>query len=215
MNSPRLALALVPRWSVVALALSSALFLALVLLVALGATRGADLTVTHAIQSVASRPLDLLANWHTLLGQLVATLPAAAILAVVAWRRHGGLAWIGPLAILATGAIELVFKMGLVHPGPPEELTREFFNPLGVRVETPSSFPSGHAARLTFLAVVIAGMFPSRGALALASMFVVASLLARVYIGDHWASDVVGGSALGLGAAAAALAWIRAAGRPR
>lgn len=200
----------VPRSLVVTAALSGALFLMLVLLVALGATAGVDLAFTRAVQSVASHPLDLFVNWHTLLGQLAVTLPAAAVLAIVAARRLGGLAWLGPLAILATGAIELVFKYGLVHPGPPDEFIRAFINPLGVRVEAPSSFPSGHAARLTFLAVLIAGMFPSRAVWIAASTFVVASLLARVYIGDHWASDVLGGSALGLAVAAAALGWMRA-----
>jgi membrane-associated phospholipid phosphatase len=189
---------------------SAAAFIGLVALVALGATRDFDLAITHAFQSVASYPLDVLVNWHTLLGQLAVTLPAAALLAVLAWRRHGGWAWLAPLAILATGPIELVFKLGLVHPGPPEELTREFFNPLGVRVEAPSSFPSGHMARLTFLAVLVAGMFPSRVAWAGAAAFVALALFARVYIGDHWISDALGGLALGAAVAAAALVWLRA-----
>ncbi len=200
----------------VAVALSASVaFLALAALVALGATREIDLATTLALQSFASDPLDVLVNWHTLLGQLAVTLPVAALLAVVAWRRYGGWAWLGPLAILATAAIELVFKFGLVHPGPPEELTRDLFNPLGVRVDAPSAFPSGHMARLTFLAVLVAGMFASRAAWTVAGAFVAASVLARVYIGDHWASDVIGGAALGLAVAAAALAWMRATGRSR
>lgn len=208
-------LARIPRLCLTVTLISGALFIALVILVALGATSGVDLAVTRAIQSVASDPLDIIVNWHTLLGQLAVTLPVAALLAVVARRRLGGLAWLGPLAILATGAIEIVFKYGLVHPGPPDEFIRAFINPLGVRVEAPSAFPSGHAARLTFLAVLTAGMFPSRVAWVAAIVFVVVSLVARVYIGDHWVSDVLGGSALGLGVAAAALGWMRATGRPR
>lgn len=189
---------------------AAAAFAALAVLVALEATRGIDLATTHAFQAFASQPLDVLVNWHTLLGQLAVTLPAAAVLAVIVWRRHGGWAWLAPLAILATGAIELVFKLGLVHPGPPEELTREFFNPLGVRVEAPSSFPSGHMARLTFLAVMAAGMVRSRPAWAAAAVFVGLSLFARVYIGDHWLSDALGGLSLGAAVAGAGLAWLRA-----
>jgi len=202
------------RTTVVTLAWrSAAVFIGLAVLVALGATRDIDLATTHAFQALASDPLDVLVNWHTLLGQLAVTLPAAALLAAVAWRRFGGWAWLAPLAILATGAIELVFKLGLVHPGPPEELTREFFNPLGVRVEAPSSFPSGHLARLTFLAVTVSGIFPSRSALIAAAVFVALALFARVYIGDHWLSDAVGGLALGGAVAAAAVAWMRAVSR--
>ena len=189
---------------------SAAVFVAFAVLVAFGATRDIDLATTHAFQAFASQPLDVLVNWHTLLGQLAVTLPAAALLAVLACRRHGGWAWLAPLAILATGAIELVFKFGLVHPGPPDEFIRAFFNPLGVRVEAPSSFPSGHLARLTFLAVTVAGMFPSRLAWIAAGVFVAISLFARVYIGDHWISDALGGLALGMAVAAAGLAWLRA-----
>jgi len=76
-------------------------FLSLAALVALGATREADLATTMALQSIASGPLDVLVNWHTLLGQLVVTLSAAVILTVVAWRRLGGYAWIAPLTASA------------------------------------------------------------------------------------------------------------------
>jgi undecaprenyl-diphosphatase len=189
--------------------------MALALLVAAGATRGFDLATTVAFQTVASGPLDLLVNWHTLLGQLAVTLPVAAGLSVVVWRRFGGWAWLAPLAILATGPIELVFKYGLVHPGPPDEFIRAFMNPLGVRVHAPSSFPSGHLARLTFLAVLLAGLFPSRASWVAATAFVGISLFARVYIGDHWISDALGGLALGGAVATAAVGWMHMTRAPR
>lgn len=205
----RSALARAPRWTLPVAASGATVFLALALLVAFGATRGIDLATTLAFQSVASDALDLLVNWHTVLGQLAVTLPAAALLAVVVWRRFGGWAWLAPLAILATGGIELAFKYALEHPGPPDEFIRAFFDPLGVRVHAPSSFPSGHLARLTFLAVLLAGMFPSRAAWAAAVAFIGATLFARVYIGDHWISDALGGLALGATVAAVAVAWMR------
>lgn len=209
----RSAPARVPRWTRPVAVGGTVAFLALALLVALGTTRGIDLAVTLAFQSVASDALDLLVNWHTILGQLAVTLPAAALLALAVWRRFGGWSWLAPLAILATGGIELVFKYALVHPSPPEELTREFFDPLGVRVEAPSSFPSGHLARLTFLAVLLAGTFPSRAAWIGAIAFVALAVFARVYIGDHWISDALGGLTLGAAVAATAVAWLRATSR--
>lgn len=192
-------------------------FLSLAALVDLGATREADLATTMALQSIASGPLDVLVNWHTLLGQLVVTLSTAVILTVVAWRRLGGYAWIAPLFILATGAIELVFKFALQHPGPPDEFVRAFMNPLGVRLHSPSSFPSGHLARLTFLSITLAGLFPSRASWTAAIAFIALTLFARIYIGDHWISDALAGLALGAAVAALAVAWMRAtadAGRP-
>jgi membrane-associated phospholipid phosphatase len=188
------------------------MFLALAALVALGATRAFDLATTLALQSAASDALDALVNWHTILGQLLVTLPAAVLLALVTWRRLGGYAWLAPLFILATGGIELVFKFALHHPGPPDELIRAFMNPLGIRVQAPSSFPSGHLARLTFLAILLAGLFPSRLAWSGAIAFIGLTLFARVYIGDHWISDALAGLALGAAVAAAAVAWMRSMG---
>lgn len=198
-----------PRWTAVVAIGGAATFLALAALVALAATRELDLATTVAFQSIASQPLDLTVNWHTLLGQLVVTLTAAALLSAVTWRRLGGYAWIGPLLILATGGIELVFKFALQHPGPPDEFVRAFTDPLGIRLDSPSSFPSGHLARLTFLAILLAGLFPSRPAWATGIAFIAFTLFARVYIGDHWISDALAGLALGAAVGAFAVAWLR------
>lgn len=44
-------------------------------------------------------------NAHTLIGQLAITLPLSVLVALIAQRRLGGCAWLGPLFILATGGI--------------------------------------------------------------------------------------------------------------
>lgn len=189
-------------------------FAALAALVAAGATRGLDLATTRAFQSVASYPLDVAVNAHTVLGLLNVTLPLAAILCVVVWRRRGGYAWLAPALVLATGAVELAFKYAVAHPGPPAEFVRAFAY-LGPPPEwrPPYSFPSGHMARLTFLSVVAAALFPSRALLVLGAAFVAFSLFARVYIGDHWISDALGGLLLGSGIGVAAVAWMKATAR--
>lgn len=191
---------------------ATAVFVLLAALVMLDTTDAADLAVISAFQSVASYPIDLLVNAHTLVGQLAITLPASVVVAVVAQRRLGGYAWLGPLFILATGGVELAFKYVVAHPGPPREFIRAFMNPLGIPSELrpPHSFPSGHLARLTFLSIVLASLFPSRLAWALAAGFVAFTLYARVYIGDHWISDALGGLALGAAVGAAAVVWMRA-----
>lgn len=186
----------------------AALFVVMVALAAARATREIDLAVTIGLQSRTSELLDLLVNWHTLLGQLATTLGVAAILALFVWRRYGGWAWVGPLLILVTGAIELAFKYALVHPGPPEQFDRAFIDVLRPRLEVPSSLPSGHLARLTFFTVFLAGLFPSRGAWVAAVAFVSLSVFARVYIGDHWLSDALAGLGLGAAVGAAAVAWV-------
>jgi undecaprenyl-diphosphatase len=80
-------------------------------------------------------------------------------------------------------------------------------------LDTPSSFPSGHASRLTFLSAFAALVLQRRAVTLAAAAFVALTLVARVYIGDHWPTDVLGGTALGLAFAAPAAAWITRAHR--
>lgn len=212
-SSVTLAARRAPAWTVTAAALCAAVFLALAAVVALGGTTAIDLATIRLFQSVASGPLDLIANAHTVIGQLVVTLAAAAILAVVIWRVHGGYAWLAPALILATSGVELVFKLAIRHLGPPEEFIRASHNVLGIK-GPPDAFPSGHVARITFLAVLIVALLPGRISAVLAVTLVVATVFLRVYIGDHWISDALAGAALGAGAGAVAVAWMRATSRP-
>jgi len=175
-----------------------------------------DLAFTRSLQSVASDPLDILANANTPFGQALVSVLLAAALALVAWRREPPMAWLAMLLFGGVVVVGLVLKLVLVHPPPTHEYVRALWNPLGVGISTPSGFPSGHIARMTFLAIVGAALFraqPIRIALAL---FVGYTFWARVYIGDHWLSDAIGGLALGVAAGSLAWMWIercRDAGR--
>ncbi|HEX9437510.1 MAG TPA: phosphatase PAP2 family protein [Candidatus Limnocylindria bacterium] len=203
-----------PPWTLSVAAASAVLFALLATLVALGLTRVSDLGWTRAFQSLASYPLDLAVNAHTIVGLLNVTLPIAAILALIAWRRLGGHAWLGPLLILATGGIELAFKTVVPHPSPPVELVRAFAH-LGPPPEwqPPFAFPSGHVARLSFLTLVVGGLWPRPWVTAAGAAFVAFSVFARVYIGDHWISDALGGLMLGTAVGALAVGWMHATAR--
>lgn len=203
----------VPPWTLALAAAAVIAFLVLAALVALRLTAAADRATTIAFQSVASYPLDLVVNAETVLGQVVVTLPLAAAIAVVAQRRLGGYAWVGPLLLLATGAVEVAFKTLVAHPGPGHEFVRALGNPLGIPrdLQPPFAFPSGHVARLAFLAVVLAWLSRSRAIRIGLAVAVAAIVYARVYIGDHWISDTLGGVALGVAVGAIAVAWMRAA----
>lgn len=199
-----------PPWTLALAGASAIVFSLLAALVALRLTASSDLGWTRAFQSIASDPVDLLANAHTVVGQLAVTLVLAALIAVVTWRRLGGWAWLGLVLILATGAVELLFKFVLQHPGPPQEFVRSSHNLLGIRLASPSSFPSGHLARLTFLALVVAALWPRTAVWMVAAAFVGLSVFLRVYIGDHWLSDALAGVVLGAAWGALAVAWMRA-----
>ncbi len=181
---------------------------ALAAIVRVGITNELDLIVLRGAQGVASGALDVVANLHTLAGLPYVTIPVAGAVALALRRRGHGTAALAPLLIAGTVLVELGLKLTTGHASPSPELSRSSIQ-LVPTLETPSSFPSGHAARLTFLSAFAALLASRRVVKLAAAAFVALTLVARVYIGDHWPTDVIGGAALGLAFALPAAAWVR------
>jgi membrane-associated phospholipid phosphatase len=98
--------------------------------------------------------------------------------------------------------LELVLKALIHQPAVPREFYRGVYYPL-TTVILQGTFPSGHAMRGAFVcafpAILLAwrrGIFAWLGSLALVLLALLAGLT-RVYLGDHWLSDVVAGLLLG------------------
>ena len=164
--------------------------------------------MTRALQSVASGALDVVANANTPVGQAPVTIAATAGLALIAWRREPGAAWLGAGLFAIVAGAGLLMKLALVHPPPPAEYVRALWDPLGFGVPTPSAFPSGHIARVGFLAIFAVGLASGTWVRVALVALIVWTFWSRVYIGDHWISDAVGGLALGTAAGCAAVAWV-------
>ncbi len=139
------------------------------------------------------------------LGDLTVILPLGA--AVLIWllaqghRRQAGY-WIAALAFGLLAAPLLKWLLQVPRPV------------IGLEGLSPWSFPSSHMLRVTvtygFLAVCLAGAGAMPQAwrwlpYALAAMLATAVGIARLYLGAHWLTDVLGGLALGL-------AWVAALG---
>jgi membrane-associated phospholipid phosphatase len=149
----------------------------------------------HAIDVVASL-LALTAS------ALVSAVYAVAVALVLFSRRPGSrpavLALLAGLAV--TQGVELVLKAVMDHPGP--GVSRALTFAAGGGPATSGSFPSGHMSRAVTLALgsaLLVAARPSRRKLVIVALAYIALIAAtRVYLNDHWTSDVIGGALLGL-----------------
>lgn len=104
------------------------------------------------------------------------------------WKQ---LALVMIIGIVITAVVVLVIKFTVRRRRPEGEWGQVY------RSTDPHSFPSGHAARSTMLAVVAVGLGPSWLGLALLIWAPLVGL-ARIILGVHYPSDILAGMALGL-----------------
>lgn len=144
------------------------------------------------VQAVHAPWLDVLGSLIGVLGNAEVTGGIALGLAVARWRRGGSDWWI-PLAIAVTVLVESVAKLVIPQAPPPHERSRTVELLPFLTVPFAHSFPSGHVARVAFLLRIGHGIAPW-----LVVTGIVLMALSRIYLGEHWLSDTIGGAALGL-----------------
>lgn len=153
------------------------------------------------------RRLELMQRPIEILGLPGAYIPIALLIARRLRRRQrrGG-ATITKAAFAGWFALRLS-RLIIHRPRPPRPPHR--------RAKSESTFPSGHTTGVTALAIVAARVLhdeqtlTGRQAAALALGWPLVTAANRVYVREHWLTDVLGGFALGSSAALAVLA-----GRP-
>lgn len=158
-----------------------------------------DVSIERSIQAVSWGPLVTVFNWFDWLEgtrQLYAAGAAIALVAVISWRK-------APLMVAGalTGPIYSVIQGIIQRPRPSADLVHV------IRHTGSFSFPSGHVVFFSWLVVLLVvclgvGRLP-RPLLAVAwiaaAAVLVVDCIGRIYLGEHWPSDVFAGLALGLG----------------
>lgn len=168
-----------------------------------------DFDTTVKLQDHLSRKYDQIFSYFSLLGSVEVTVGISiffAILALLKWKWWVILGW---LMIVPATLAEVFGKLVLFHPGPPVFFHRSLL-PTSLPsfyVHTNFSYPSGHMTRTFFIiTVLVCLIFFSRLNYFLkfslmAILLTLASMMAltRVYLGEHWLSDTLGGGILGIG----------------
>lgn len=129
---------------------------------------------------------------------------AALVVLALGLSLHGRgrLGWKLLVALLATTVVELVLKFVLPQMPVPQEVGR-VPDPSLIGFDTPYPYPSGHMLRAVLLLGAVYLLWPNPLARVGVVLILACSALARVYLGTHWPSDVLGGALLGL----SGLAW--------
>jgi membrane-associated phospholipid phosphatase len=173
-----------------------------------------DGDVLYALQATLPRVVDVPFSLLSLLGSAEITV---LIFLPIVWfarteQRIPLFVAFGLVAVLELGG-----KLLIAQPETPDELLRYAFRtgmPSG-KLGTGFSFPSGHMARTTFLVIILMQMISTSRwnavsrKLGYATLIIIAGLMfiSRIYLADHWLTDVLGGALLGGACAVLALQW--------
>ena len=198
------------------MALLCVAFLILTLAVIYGTLRPLDLAVSSAFQRIWWPPVWSLFEAIAVIGGVEVTGVAAAsvfvyLVLIRRWREATAFLTL-PMAFAA----EAITKLVVIHPQPPVTHAGRLSVTTFVQGQV-NSYPSGHAVRSIIVYGLIAVLITRfwrgerirRGAPALAAVLIAAVGFDRLYLGVHWASDVMGGFLLGGAFFVLGILWMR------